>query len=68
MVRRITGVLVAAGRQQLAPDEVAGFLAAPANLNQYTAPAQGLFFERAFYNQDELDAFLADDTVRPGFF
>lgn len=68
MVRRITGVLAAVGREQLAPDEVAGFLAEPVSLSQYTAPAQGLFFERAFYNQEELDAFLADDTIRPGFF
>ncbi|MHB8790765.1 MAG: tRNA pseudouridine(38-40) synthase TruA [Desulfobulbaceae bacterium] len=68
MVRRITGVLAAVGRQELLPAEVAGFLAEPVNLSKYTAPAQGLFFERAFYNQDELDAFVADDTVRPGFF
>lgn len=68
MVRRITGVLVAVGREQLVPDQVAGFLAEPANLSKFTAPAQGLFFERAFYNQEELDAFLADDTIRPGFF
>jgi tRNA pseudouridine38-40 synthase len=68
MVRRITGVLTAVGRQELSPEKVAGFLAEPVNLNKYTAPAQGLFFERAFYNQDELDAFVADDTVRPGFF
>jgi tRNA pseudouridine38-40 synthase len=68
MVRRITGVLAAVGLEQLAPNEVAGFLAAPVSLSKYTAPAQGLFFERAFYNQEELDEFLADDTVRPGFF
>ncbi|HBI15083.1 MAG TPA: tRNA pseudouridine(38-40) synthase TruA [Desulfobulbaceae bacterium] len=68
MVRRITGVLVAVGREELTLDEVAGFLAEPANLSVNTAPAQGLFFERAFYNQEELDDFLADDTVRPGFF
>ena len=68
MVRRITGVLVAVGREQLAPAEVAGFLAEPVNLSKYTAPAQGLFFERAFYNQEELAEFLADDTIRPGFF
>ncbi|MDW7772812.1 MAG: tRNA pseudouridine(38-40) synthase TruA [Desulfobulbaceae bacterium] len=68
MVRRITGVLVAVGRDQLSPGEVAGFLKEPASLNKFTAPAQGLFFERAFYNQEELDAFLADDTVRPAFF
>jgi tRNA pseudouridine38-40 synthase len=68
MVRRITGVLAAVGREQLAPADVAGFLAEPVNLSKYTAPAQGLFFERAFYNQEELASFLADDTIRPGFF
>ena len=68
MVRRLTGVLVAVGREQLVPDQVAGFLAEPANLSKFTAPAQGLFFERAFYNQEELAEFLADDTIQPGFF
>jgi len=68
MVRRITGVLVAVGREQLGPDNVAAFLAEPVNLNKFTAPAQGLFFERAFYNQEELDQFLADDAVHPAFF
>ena len=68
MVRRITGVLVAVGQEQLRPEEVAGFLAQPANLSKFTAPAQGLFFERAFYHQEELDAFLAEETIRPGLF
>lgn len=68
MVRRITGVLVAVGREQLVPDQVAGFLAEPVNLSKFTAPAQGLFFERAFYNQEEMDEFLATDAIRPGFF
>lgn len=68
MVRRITGVLAAVGKGDLTQDAVAGFLAEPVNLSKFTAPSQGLFFERAFYNQEELDAFLADDTIRPGFF
>ena len=68
MVRRITGVLAAVGQGQLSADAVAAFLAEPVNLSKYTAPAQGLFFERAFYHQEELDAFLAEGVIRPCFF
>ncbi|MFZ5798122.1 MAG: tRNA pseudouridine(38-40) synthase TruA [Desulfobulbus sp.] len=68
MVRRITGVLVAVGRTELTPREVAGFLTQPGNLSRFTAPAQGLFFEAAFYNQEEMDRFLAADLIRPAFF
>jgi len=56
MVRRIVGVLTAAGRGGLTPDEVARFLErdsdAPARL---TAPASGLFLERVFYEGDRTD-------------
>ncbi|MCX5869080.1 MAG: tRNA pseudouridine(38-40) synthase TruA [Deltaproteobacteria bacterium] len=68
MVRRIVGVLVAVGKGQLAVAEVQHFLQAPVVLQQHTAPAQGLFFERAFYDQEELDAFLVGDKLRPGLF
>ena len=68
MVRRIVGVLVAVGKGQLAVTEVQRFLKEPVDLKQYTAPAQGLFFERAFYDQDELDGFLVADEVPPGLF
>ncbi|MBI5559496.1 MAG: tRNA pseudouridine(38-40) synthase TruA [Deltaproteobacteria bacterium] len=68
MVRRIVGVLAETGRGNLAPAEVDRFLAEPVNLSHFTAPAQGLFFERAFYNQEELDSFLATDDIRPAFF
>jgi hypothetical protein len=44
------------------------FLEKPAVLKEYTAPSQGLFFERAFYDQEELEGFLAEETVQPAFF
>lgn len=61
MVRRLSGVLVEVGRGNLTPVEVENFLSQPAPVSaRLTAPAAGLFFERAFYDQTELDAFLAD--------
>ena len=68
MVRRIVGVLAEIGREQLSLADLQRFLQEPVNLSRFTAPAQGLFFERAFYNQEELDSFLATDEVRPCFF
>ena len=68
MVRRIVGVLVAVGKGELTGAEVRQFLQEPVILKQHTAPAQGLFFERAFDDQEELDSFLASDNLQPGFF
>ncbi|MFH2124280.1 MAG: tRNA pseudouridine(38-40) synthase TruA [Pseudomonadota bacterium] len=68
MVRRIVGVLVAVGKGELAVVDVHRFLQQPLVLKQYTAPAQGLFFERAFYDQEELDGFLETELFRPGSF
>jgi tRNA pseudouridine38-40 synthase len=68
MVRRIVGVLAEIGREQLSLADLQRFLQEPVNLSRFTAPAQGLFFERAFYNQEELDSFLATDEVLPCFF
>jgi tRNA pseudouridine38-40 synthase len=65
MVRRIVGVLVAVGKGQLGLADVHQFLQAPVALKEHTAPAQGLFFEQAFYNQDELDHFLTTDALPP---
>lgn len=64
MVRRMSGVLVAVGKGELSTGDVRHFLEEPVLLKQYTAPARGLFFERAFYNQEELDAFLLAGGVR----
>jgi tRNA pseudouridine38-40 synthase len=68
MVRRLVGVVAAIGREHLTPADLQRFLQEPVNLSLFTAPAQGLFFERAFYNQEELDSFLATDEIRPCFF
>ena len=68
MVRRIVGVLVAVGKGELAVTDMHRFLQEPVDLKQYTAPAQGLFFERAFYDQEELDGFIAGDELRPAIF
>lgn len=62
MVRRMVGVLVEAGKGQIAPADVAALLAdagAPALSNKavdparLTAPASGLFLERVFYDGDQ---------------
>ncbi|OGR05910.1 MAG: tRNA pseudouridine(38-40) synthase TruA [Deltaproteobacteria bacterium RIFOXYD12_FULL_53_23] len=68
MVRRIVGVLAEVGKGQLTVAEVRHFLEVPVVLKKYTAPSQGLFFERAFYDQEELDGFLTEDGVHPIFF
>lgn len=59
MVRRITGVLVEVGKGNLTADEVADFLKGPSDTPcRFTAPPSGLFFERAFYEQEEFSSFL----------
>ncbi|MDG4475049.1 tRNA pseudouridine(38-40) synthase TruA [Thiovibrio frasassiensis] len=68
MVRRIVGVLAEVGKGALTVAEVAHFLEEPVELKAYTAPSQGLFFERAFYDQEELDTFLASEELRSPFF
>jgi tRNA pseudouridine38-40 synthase len=67
MVRRIAGVLMAVGKGELKVADLRRFMAGPVLLTQYTAPAQGLFFERAFYDQEELDGFLATEELKPVF-
>jgi tRNA pseudouridine38-40 synthase len=50
MVRRIVGVLAAAGRGELPPGDVAGLLGSDSDVPaRLTAPASGLFLERVFY-------------------
>lgn len=59
MVRRMVGVLVALGTQQLPIGDVASLLSAsPASLSSYTAPAAGLFFDQAHYSDAELQQYL----------
>lgn len=65
MVRRIVGVLVAIGKGQLTLTDINHFLQEPVTLKEHTAPAQGLFFERAFYDQEEMNSFLKSATLPP---
>ncbi len=59
MVRRLAGVLVEVGRGGLAETAAAACLAGPSEIPQrLTAPAAGLFFEQAFYDEDAFADFL----------
>ncbi len=64
MVRRLAGVLVAVGKGELTKDEVAACLAGFSEVpRRLTAPASGLFFEQAFYDDAEFAEFLAQAFV-----
>lgn len=59
MVRRMVGLLVEAGCYRMTEEDIVSFLLTPSTVpHEYTAPAAGLFFERAFYAESELDEFL----------
>lgn len=59
MVRRMAGVLVEVGAGRLAVEDLVGLMSGPpVSLVQHTAPAAGLFFERAFYDEEELADFI----------
>jgi tRNA pseudouridine38-40 synthase len=60
MVRRMVGVLVEVGCGRLTQTDISGLLHGPSDLPfNHTAPAAGLFFEKAFYDREELEGFLA---------
>jgi len=60
MVRRLAGVLVETGRGNLGKNEVAACLKGPSDIpTRLTAPPSGLFFEQAFYEEEEFQDFLA---------
>jgi len=60
MVRRLAGVLVEVGRGRLNREEVAACLTGPSAIpGRLTAPAAGLFFEQAFYDEGAFADFLA---------
>ena len=67
MVRRLAGVLVEVGRGSLSKEEVAACLAGPSEVpRRFTAPASGLFFEQAFYDEGEFANFMtqaAEDAL-----
>ncbi len=58
MVRRGAGLLAAVGQGVHSGGDVELFLKNPGltDLKQLTAPGKGLFFEQAFFNDDELQA------------
>ncbi len=59
MVRRMVGILVEVGCHRLTAGDVDSFFHTPSRvpLNN-TAPPAGLFFEKAFYDQEALQSFL----------
>jgi tRNA pseudouridine38-40 synthase len=59
MVRRMVGVLVEVGCLRLTEEDVRSFLHSLSTVPfNNTAPPAGLFFERAFYDEEELQTFL----------
>ena len=61
MVRRIVGVLVEVGCHRLKQEDIQGLLQGPSGIPfNHTAPAAGLFFEKAFYDEGQLASFLAE--------
>lgn len=59
MVRRMVGVLVEVGCHRLTSGDIDSFFHIPSTVPfNNTAPPAGLFFEKAFYDKEELRAFL----------
>ncbi|HSR36900.1 MAG TPA: hypothetical protein VLL73_06920, partial [Desulfurivibrionaceae bacterium] len=62
-VRRMVGILVEVGRGTLTEKDLRQLLSGPSELPaRHTAPPSGLFFEQAFYNEKELQDFLAETS------
>ncbi len=61
MVRRMVGVLVEVGCHRLTGNDIRSFLHTAAPLPfMHTAPPAGLFFEKAFYDKQELSDFFVE--------
>jgi tRNA pseudouridine38-40 synthase len=59
MVRRMVGILVEVGCHRLTEEDVRDLFQGPSEIPfNHTAPAAGLFFEKAFYDDVELANFL----------
>ncbi len=59
MVRRMVGVLVEVGCHRLTKEDIRNFFHTPSKVPyNHTAPAAGLFFERACYDKEELNNLL----------
>ena len=65
MVRRMVGVLVEVGCHRLREEDIPGLLQGPSAIpSNHTAPASGLFFEKAFYDESELAGFLQEEEKK----
>ena len=61
MVRRMVGVLVEVGCHRMPEQAVPALLHTSSEVPlRHTAPAAGLFFEKAFYDENELGLFLTE--------
>jgi tRNA pseudouridine38-40 synthase len=62
-VRRMTGVVVEAGRGKLTPDDVLLFIKTHSDIPaKLTAPPSGLFLEKVYYKDDEI-LFSSDPVI-----
>ncbi len=60
MVRRMVGILVEAGCHRMQEEDVRILFQGPSEIPiGFTAPAAGLFFERAFYDEEDLASYLS---------
>jgi tRNA pseudouridine38-40 synthase len=63
-VRRMTGVLVEAGRGNLKPAEVASLFRIKSDIPaKYTAPPSGLFLEKIYYRNEEI-SYTANPIIK----
>jgi tRNA pseudouridine38-40 synthase len=65
----MVGVLVEVGCHRLREENMPGLLQGPSPIpSNHTAPASGLFFEKAFYEEKELAGFLQKEEKKgPSF-
>jgi tRNA pseudouridine38-40 synthase len=67
-VRRMTGVIVESGRGKLTREDVSSFFKGHSDIPaKLTAPPSGLFLERVYYKNDELQ-FSAKPVISVGSF
>jgi tRNA pseudouridine38-40 synthase len=68
MVRRMVGIMVEAGCYRLKEADIRGLLQGRSDVPvRHTAPAAGLFFERAFYDEEELGWFISSAPFTAGW-
>jgi tRNA pseudouridine38-40 synthase len=67
MVRRMVGILVEVGCKRLGEEDIRALLQGQSDIPaRHTAPAAGLFFERAFYDEEELGRFISSPPSAAG--